>query len=233
MLQLTGAELRRRREQLGLTIDQVSVGTGLTREALLALEGDQAHRLTRGPYGDAYRKTYTLFLDRVEAGDTAVPPTRTESHPPSTWSEEGDPRDDIAEAEREAVPVEAVAPRVPLPVLRAAAAITTVGAVLLIGWQVSREVRGGEGQGGAPAVEVKVKLQRNAHLKVEVDGKQVLDREMAGREEAAFAGRQRVAIDVPSSDVLRVWFNGRPIEPRGQLGRPRTLVFLPGGEELR
>ena len=53
MLQLSGAELRRRREQLGLTIEQVSVGTGLTRDALAALEGDQSHRLTRGAYGDA------------------------------------------------------------------------------------------------------------------------------------------------------------------------------------
>jgi transcriptional regulator with XRE-family HTH domain len=236
MLQLSGAELRRRREQLGLTIEQVSVGTGLTRDALAALEGDQSHRLTRGAYGDAYRKTYTLFLDRVESGDTAVPPTSTEADIPSTWSNERTARggaSDIAEAEREVAAPELRPARVPLPAVRAVAAVTTLGLVALLGWQATRELRESDGAGGPPGIEVKLKLQRNAHLRVEVDGKQVLDRELAGREEASFAGRERVAIDVPSSDVLRVWFNGRPIEPRGQLGRPRTLVFLPGGEELR
>ena len=85
MSQLTGAELRRRRELLGLTIEQVSVGTGLTRDALHALEGDATHRLTRGPYGDAYRTTYALFLDRVEAGDTAVPPTSAAKWIATAW----------------------------------------------------------------------------------------------------------------------------------------------------
>jgi hypothetical protein len=252
-----------------LTLEQASAGTGLTSDAIAALESDLPHRLTRGAYGEAYRRTYALFLERVSAGDTAAP-TVTGRIAPATWpgapdddpeaaespAERPPPRvagsprvpsvgargagraaadddsSDLAVAEREAADPAVAGARLPLPFVRALAAITTLVALGLGLWKLSQLWPDAQGQGPI-AVVVKIKLQRNARLAVTVDGQVVQDREFAGREEATFQGRERVAIDVPSVDALRVWFNDRPIDPRGQVGTPRTLVFLPGGDALR
>lgn len=268
MSEPNGAALRRQRELLGLSLEQASAGTGLTSDAIAALESDLPHRLTRGAYGDAYRRTYALFLERVSAGDTAAP-TVTGRIAPATWpgapdedpeaperraerptprvagsprvpsvgaggagrAAAGDDTSDLAVAEREAEPAAAGA-GLPLPFVRALAAVTTLVALGLGLWKLSQLWPDAPGQGPISVV-VKVKLQRNARLAVTVDGQVVQDREFAGREEATFQGRERVAIDVPSVDALRVWFNDRPIDPRGQVGTPRTLVFLPGGDALR
>lgn len=234
MSQPKGAELRRRREALGMTLEQVSGGTGLTRDALSALESDEAHRLTRGAYGEAYRSTYALFLDRVAAGDTAVPTwpdTRGDTRGATVVSDRGADTE-VAVAEREPLPPPP-APRVPLPVVRALAATTTLFFIAMLVVGAGRFLRSGGPAAGPPTVVVKLKMQRNVKVGVLVDGVLVQDREFAGREEATFSGRTRVEVNVPSVDALRVWFNGRPIDPRGQVGTPRSLVFLPGGEELR
>lgn len=115
--------------------------------------------------------------------------------------------------------------------VRRLASASVVLAVLLLVVMLVVELRS-PGFFTAEPVEVRVQLQRNAHLKVWVDGALVDDRDFAGRAEGKWVGQREVALEVPAVEVVRIWFGDRVIEPRGRVGTPRRLVFLPGAAEV-
>lgn len=228
MTDTSGAALRQRRERLGVSRLQVSKAIGLTVEALAALEAGTPHKLTRPPRGELYRKSYAAYLDRVAAGRTVVPSEMaagatsrlTGPIDPSSPSEVTSP-----------IHVEGDSLRVPLSVVRVVAALSTLIALGLVGWGLSDLARRPAAPAAPGAVQVRLVLQRNAHLIVHVDGVVVEDRMFSGREEVTFEAARDVDVWVPDIEAAHAWFNGRRIEPRGKTGVPRTLAFSLGDGE--
>lgn len=58
-----GPALRRAREERGLSLDEVSRETRLTKRYLLALENEALDDLPGGPYNRAYVRTYATYLE--------------------------------------------------------------------------------------------------------------------------------------------------------------------------
>lgn len=82
------------------------------------------------------------------------------------------------------------------------------------------------------ALQVRVKLRRNAHLRVLIDGDVTADRLYAGGDTLELPARERVEVDVPDIDAVQVWLDGTRIRPLGRMGSPRRLTFLadPNGQ---
>ena len=243
-----GTQLRRRREGLGLTLEQVSEGTGVPRDYLEALETGERRQLPPGPYATAYARTYRSFLKRVarrmedEPGNTpplTVEPATTGKMFPSKSvpTPEGEDGPSMAQpvVRKRPVPQREVSedgdrrPRLPLPLVRAIAATASLLFCCLIVWQGYVEiqrVRMADAAPSAHTIEVKVQLQRNARLTVWVDGRKRADRLFEGNELVSFVAKERVDIDVPGIEKVRLWLGERRISPLGRKGRPRRISFI-------
>lgn len=228
-----GATLRRRRERLGLSLEAVSAGTRVPLEYLRALEAGEAHRIPPGPYADRYAAAVDALLTRVATqGPVALvsEPMPPSEGPPSLPSVDGE---DVTPSEvsvvTRAVP-DAPPPQdgIPFPLVRRAAIFALVlaglfmGWDLLVRWQPWRSV----GATGPDQLLVELKVRENARIVVRVDGILREDRVFAGKETAAWRGRERIEVDVPRLDLVSVAFEGRRIDPRGEQDRPRTLTFV-------
>lgn len=240
-----GLQLRRRREQLGLDLDQVSEGIGVPRDYLEALEAGEMRRLPPGPYATAYVRTYRLYLQRMSQRSdddastltlepstwgTGVPPTPV----PTPEGDDGLPmRDPVVRTRpvpqpKRAAPEPSAPPRVALPAVRAIAALAMIAflSVFIIAargelgrWSAVASQRG-------PVVEVQVLLMRNAKLRVWIDGALREDRVYSGSDVVRFLGRERVEVEVPGIEDVKFWFGEREVAPLGRRSTPRRLVFL-------
>lgn len=233
---IDGTALRRRRERLGLSLEQVSDGTKVPVDYLRALESGDVSRIPQGPYAERYASAVDALLSRVAAeGPMAI----DGAIEPSAWSEagslptvDGEDAGPLSEPVIHTRPVPAgeplPEPRVPVALLRRVATVTMVIAGLLIVWETAFRWKPWRAvTGEAPAkVVVRVKVRENARLSVRVDGLLVEDRVFAGREEATWSGRERVELDLPRLDLVAVSFNGRNVDPRGEQDHPRTLTFI-------
>lgn len=229
----TGSELRRRREALGLSLDDVAEATAIPVDFLAAVEAGELSALPPGPYAESYATSMRRYLDRVDrrglvASDPDfLAPDRPLGPAPTA---EGLDREEPAEAvvTTRPLPAEAGDARPPLRPIRVAAVLTTTLFAGLVGWQALQVVQGWQQrpeQGPAAPLEVRVKLRSNASLHVEVDGRLAADRLFAGGEDHTFRAEREVALDVPHLEAAWVWFEGRAIEPRGRQDQPRRLVF--------
>jgi hypothetical protein len=170
-----------------LDVAAASAGTGLVAGAIAALESDQPHRLTRPPYGDAYRRTYALFLDRVASGETQAPTgvTQSDETEVATRAEE-----DLDEVEPDVIAVGGV----PLPAVRVLAALSSAVAIGLVVWGLRQDLAPGPAAPGE--VVVRVVLQRTTRLTVTVDGVVKEEREFAGREDVTWRGASSIDVAV-------------------------------------
>ncbi|MCB9681594.1 MAG: helix-turn-helix domain-containing protein [Alphaproteobacteria bacterium] len=250
MSESTGRDLRRRREALGLSVDDVADATAIPVDYLRALEDGALHLLPPGPYATAYARTCRRYLERFEA--TAAP----RPHDPPTlpsWNDatsghgerptgpvptvdglDGDLPSDPVVATRP-VPDGSPSPRVPLAVVRRLAIVTTSLFFVLVAWQgvqLWRDVQALPDPSAAEPVVVKLQLLRNARLRVEVDGQLVASGLFEGGREVSYTGRDEVSVDVPDLTSARVWLDGRRIAPRGHQDRPRTLTFVRDGRPV-
>lgn len=233
MTQSAGAELRRRRAALGWTVDHVATRLAIPADLVSALEDGDARRLPPGPYTEAHLRAYRRELDRAEQDPSAEDPAASgawavDQGPPSLPTPDGDegpasqPVIRVAEAEPEAV-----APSLPLRTVRTIALVSTSVAALLalvLGGTLVERIR------ARPAVDdgwvdVVVELRRTARLRVEVDGRLAAHREFAGGDRLAWRGREKVSVDVPSVDLVRVAVDGQDVSPRGRQDSPRRLTF--------
>lgn len=236
----TGQALRQRRLRLRLTLDEVAEATAIPGDYLEALEAGRVHQLPPGPYAEAYVRTYEKCLERVElAGPDAGPPslgsepgafTRFDTVP---TPEGGDapPTDPVVVTR----PVPETAPPrrwVPVQAVRAVAVVSTVTFFVIVGWQGVSELHRLQARPHVavrPPIEVNVRLLRNARLEVRVDGQTQASRVFAGGETLHFEGDDRIEVDVPTLDAVRLSFDGHDVSPRGHQDRPRTLVFVNDG----
>lgn len=230
----TGSELRRRREALGLSLDDVAEATAIPVDFLAALEAGRLGAIPPGPYAESYATSMRRYLARVERrGPVASDPDFLAPERPlgPGPTAEGLDREEPAEAvvtTRPLVGAEGGGRTVPLVAVRTAALATTAGFLAMAGWQTLQVARTWQALPDAEPeapLEVRVKLRANAALRVEVDGRLQADRVFAGGEDLTWRADEEVAVDVPHLEAAWVWFDGRAVEPRGRQDQPRRLVF--------
>ncbi|MCB9678578.1 MAG: helix-turn-helix domain-containing protein [Alphaproteobacteria bacterium] len=194
-----GAKLRAAREARGLSLGDVSAQTRIPEPHLAAIEEDRLDDLPPGPYRSAWLRTYCEIVDVEE---------------PVVMPSPGDP------------------PLVPLNVVRAVGLVTLFAAIGLIAW-LQWGPKGGEHTGPAPVAgpdqEVVVAALQNVKLHVEVDGEPAFDGVLSGGESLDFSAHDRIEIDVPSVESVKLHFNGERIVPQGRQDAPRRIVFVDDG----
>jgi hypothetical protein len=246
---MSGPALRARREALGLPAAAVADALGINVEAVLALESGDAE--LSGPHASVWLEAYEAWIvDAMEhPGSTATPPpqdgssssdlfasvsTRIPSSarladavrrasttvgtdaPDSTWDDDAGPP--VYEGSD-------------LPALRKRLRSWFVGMAVLAVLGVGLHLSGWRVRTLPPPAPVHVEFvaQFNTPVVVRVDGVEVVHREFAGAEVAAYEGARSVEIDVADIEALKLTFEGRAISPRGRVRVPRTLRFEAGG----
>jgi len=200
-----GTALRQRREELGLSLDEISVATRIPVEHLDAIEKERPQDLPPGPYASAYARLLTEHLELTI------------------------PDDDLDEAQvsSAAVPTQRSAPLVPLWLVRGLAGLSAVVVVSIVAvqsWQ--RWVPTPEPVVVVPDQFVTVTARRASQLKAVVDGKVVHDGVLAEGKALQLEGHERVEVEVPTTSAFGFEWNGETIVPQGLQENPRRLVFV-------
>ena len=199
-----GNALRARREELGLSLDEIAVATRIPVEHLQAIEKERPQDLPPGPYAAAYARLLTEHLQLTIQDD------------------------DVDEA-KVAAPVAPVAPApsTPLWLVRGLAGLSALAVVGLVGvrsWQ--QWVPEPEAVVVVPDQFVVVTAKRSARIKAVVDGEVVHDDVLSGGQALELEGHERVELEVPSTSAFRFLWNGESVVPQGLQEHPRRLVFV-------
>ena len=197
-----GDKLKAAREAKGLSIAEISRRTRIDADHLLAIEAERWDALPDGPYRNAWVKAFCRIVDVPSPVRSSLP----------DYDNQGG---------------------VPLWVPRLAGIVAVFAVLGLIGWQLlaprlmsspQRKAR------KAPTQTLTVSTRRNAQVTVRADGEVVFDRPMAGNESRTFKGKRRIEIDVPSVEMVRLYWNDVSYMPQGRQDAPRTLVFIDDGD---
>jgi len=200
-----GTALRQRREELGLTLDEISVATRIPADHLRAIEQERPQDLPPGPYAAAYARLLVEHLDLEVASDDLDEVRVDEVLPP---------------------PVTRGA-MLPLWLVRGLAGLSVAAVVALIAVQAwKRWVPEPEPVVVVPDQFVVVTARRSARLRAVVDGEVVHDDVLSGGQALELEAHQRVELDVPSTAAFRFEWNGEPLVPQGLQEHPRRLVFV-------
>lgn len=195
-----GAAIRARREELGQTVQEVARSTRIPVEHLEALEADRIDRLPAGPYAAAYLKAVEDHLGAA-VDDTAV----VEPLPPAGG--------------------------LPLGLVRAlaVASVLAMGVAIFVSYR-TRFTPPAPAEPAVPVAptpdqQVVLLARRTVDLRVSVDGRPALHRNVAGGERLEFDAFDEVVVEVPALDAVKFEFNGESIVPQGRQDVPRRLVF--------
>lgn len=198
-----GPALRARREQLGLSLDEVAIATRIPVAHLRAIELERPQDLPDGPYAQAYTRVLVEQLELELSADG-----------------------DIQEAQRDPV-APAPARGVPLGFVRLGAgvsALVVVAAVAVLSWQ--RFVPERPEVVVTPDQHLSVTARRSGRLVATVDGAVVHDGVLPGGQSVAFVGHERVEITVDSTSAFVIAWNKEVVVPQGLQDHARTLVFI-------
>jgi hypothetical protein len=193
-----GALLKARREELGLTLEEVSRRTRIPVSHLAAIEEERLRDLPPGPYVGGWVRAYCDLLE-IE-GDITVPE----------------------------VTADVGARQVPLWGVRAVALGAVIVLMALLGANVLRagvEAFPRPDDGTVADVHVRLRAEQAGRFRVEVDDRVALDRVLAPGDTHEFAGRHRVVVDVPAVEAARVTYRDEEIVPQGRQDSRRRLVF--------
>jgi len=229
--------LRERREQLGLTLEQVSGDTRIPVAALVAIEGGQLEALPDGPYRAGFVRTYRKHLglpvDPTPAPvpRTSAPNSRTPA-PAKRTPPAVRPRTPIpvvrTEAEADVAPPPVPQKTLPLWLVRGVAAIACLGLISAIAWQLQGLEFPTEEAPVADEFDQRISLvaKRDFLLKIEVDGEWIVDRKVAEDETFDLAGKDQITVHLPTADAAKIVYNGQSIVPQGRQDEPRVLKFI-------
>lgn len=197
-----GPALRARRDELGLSLDEISVATRIPVAHLRAIELERPQDLPDGPYAAAYVRLLQEHLDLAM------------------------PKETISEAQVEDR-AEAATAVVPLQAVRAVAALSAIAVVALIAVQAwQRFVPERQVVIVVPDQHVVVTAKRSGRVRAVVDGVVVHDAVLPGGRELTLDGHERVEVSVPSTSTFSVQWNGESMVPQGLQDHPRTLIFV-------
>jgi hypothetical protein len=192
--------LQGRREALGLTLPAVAAELRIPIAHLEAFEAGRYEAIPSGPYAHAYWKALEDAYNVAEDGEGISPDL-----PP--------------------------APRIPVGWVRVIAGVSAIAAVLAMAIHVSaRGAPGAPRPAPAPAVaqadqHLVLQARQTVDLVVRVDGETVTRRQVPGGERLKFHAHDRIEVDVPAVDAVKLEFNGETIVPQGRQDVPRRLVF--------
>lgn len=194
-----GATLRARRLALGRTLEQVSAATRIPVPHLEALEEDRLEDLPAGPYAGAYLRALRAELDL-----------------------EGS-------SESEPEPAVAAPSGAPLWAVRAIAATSVIGLVVVIAsftWErLAPRLAPGTPVDTAPDQVLVVHPVRTTNLRVVADGETRHEGEAAGGERLEFQAKDRIEVEVRAIADVKLEWNGQEIVPQGRQDAGRRLVF--------
>ncbi len=194
-----GATLRARREELGRSLVEVASATRISIEHLMAIEADRFEDLPAGPYAAAYVAALEEHLDTVVVMPSAPP-----------------------------VPARGL----PLSLVRGIAFSSLVAMFLAIVWRVASSHPAPQARqeavSAAPQRDQHLVLttRRTIDLAVRVDGEERVRRQVPGGQSLTFDAFERIEVDVPAVDAVRLEHNGRGVVPQGRQDHPRTIVFV-------
>ncbi len=240
-----GRRLRERRERYGRTLEEARDTLKISVAHLDAIERGQLDRLPDGPVRDGFVRQYSGWVEALgpDASETLVPdadaPSAAAVDRPSV-AEDDPSSHGIAEAEYrgdddEAAPPEPPPSAIPLAAVRVIAIVSASALILLGSWQLwnqtlpAMEAKLPDAAPAAPSSpdqQVTISAERAAKLRVVVDGQVALDRQLSPGEKLDFVGRDRVEVDIPGAEAVKVVYNGETISPQGRQDEPRRLVFV-------
>ena len=199
-----------RRQELGLELEQIAHETKIPVRYLEAIEAGRLSELPSGPYGDAYIRAYREAVGVVtvpQRGRPVVPEVE-----PTTYSG------------------------------YVALALVTVASVGMLWWGMSSV---GVEESDEPAVvrltpeetepvgipevqrhQVLVEMRLSSPMTVVVDEEVLHQRVFNGGEKLEIVAEERVEIEVPAVNRIRVFHDGKLVVPQGNQHIPRRLVFI-------
>jgi len=245
-----GTKLRQARETRGLSLRQVADATRIPLAALVALERNDASKLPGGIFTRGFVRSYAreVGLDPDEtmgeflvqfAGEPVVGPSSAEEREANETIES---QQRMAAITLRLVTYSAALAGLVLyftaygPARRQtgsdAPEPSAVGTVALAGGaHVQGEDRAAEetpvATGGAPSLDLVLEATGPCWVLAEVDGRQVLVRELGAGERFEIADGQEILLRVGDPGALRLTINGESARPLGASGRPVTLRLTP------
>lgn len=191
-----GRRIRERREALGLTLEELARRTRIGQEHLVAIEEDRPEDLPPGPYSRAWTRSVHEALELDEV---------------------------IEEVEVEPEPW------VPLGVVRIVGLVSAFAVIGLVAWlRWGRLPLGGDPTlvAAVPDLHVGVTARRTVVVRVVVDGEPAFEGELAGGDARAFEAFDRIDLEVPSVDAVRLTHDGATVVPQGRQDAPRRIAFI-------
>ncbi len=305
-----GDRLRREREMRGVTLDEISESTKITRRALEALEQEEFNLLPGGIFNKGFVRSYARYLgideeqavsDYVEASQEQAPPEdkfpleiheeNTQRKPPlnpkrsmtpivlavialaigvggwSYWAKfrplqlaRSEPaRNAGAGTQSAAVPAQpavtspttpaqaeagkASTPESPVNTASAASPESVKPAPAPSDAQPSTDnslssktQSSGALDASAPEITqpasrftVSVKALEDSYVRIVADGKTVSDGVMEANKERSVKAGKELVLRVGNAAGIEVSYQGKPLGPLGEEGKPRTLTFNSAG----
>lgn len=235
-------DLREARERAGLSVEEASKRTRIPQRYLEALERGDHSVFPPGPFLSGYTKQYRGFLGLPERPPPPEPtplrPAPLPSPAPAPAAappKRPDPADELTEAVRRAPQDELT--ETTATVRRNWARLALVGAAVVAGIAILIKVAAGafpavsETLGEKPDQQVTLALDEEMRVRVIADGRVVADGPLAPTTNTphVFGAHDKLEIDLPTLDGVRLRYNGEPLTPLGAQARPRRLVFVDDG----
>ena len=199
-----GPRVRQRREEMGLSIDEVAMATRIPVAHLRAIEQERPQDLPDGPYAAAYLR---VVVEHLGIEWTEPPPVEeaVDAHEPRSVRRSG----------------------LPLGVVRTLAGASAALVVLTVGvlsWQ--RFVPERTDVVVLPDQHLTVTARRSGRLVATVDGTVVHDGVLPGGQSIELEGHERLEVTVDSTSSFAFSWNGEAVVPQGLQDHTRTLVFI-------
>ncbi|MBM4367659.1 MAG: helix-turn-helix domain-containing protein [Deltaproteobacteria bacterium] len=224
------SDLRRAREQMGLSLKDVSEKLRIQEKWLDALERGDTAAFPAGPFLGGYTRQYRAFLGLGDA--PSLPPAGSDTLPPPS-TPRGSPR-----RERVLVPEGAESPdladttstsprhrvsRMSRQGLYAALAASALLALFLL----ARGMSGGreESLGVPPDQVLLVTSASGVGARVTADGRPIHQGKLTPGKQVKFAAHDRLEIELDELSGVTLVYNGNTLRPLGAQSRPRRMVF--------
>lgn len=220
-------DLRREREVLSLSREEISAQTRIPMRYISALEDAEDAASGGAPFLFGYRRQYEAFLDSVSEG--AALPEAGGAPAPYVRAEEQASNEAEGEEQPPSVPL------VRLVVGGFAATLILVLAIKVVAMVAERppaekptaeEAAAAAEEALGPVQKVEVRSTEPTRITVVADGETLFSGVLNPGQTRAFEGRERLELDTSELTVLTVRHNGERIEPLGNLSYGRRLVFI-------
>ncbi len=227
------SEFRRAREQMGLSLKDVSEKLRIQEKWLDALERGDTGAFPAGPFLAGYTRQYRAFLGLGDA--PSLPPAASApSLPPSPSATARGP----ARRERVLVPEGAegaehtdttsTSPRHRVSRMSRHALYAMLAASALLAlFLLARGFRGGvdESLGVPPDQVLLITSASGVGARVTADGRPVHEGKLAPGKQVKFAAHDRLEVELDELSGVTLVYNGNTLRPLGAQSRPRRIVF--------